>query len=351
MGPRHGCNPRMGPMAAMALGFAVFMTWLCEPRGSHREGHLCVTVPVVSIDSKRNNAFKVLKKLGSRKGRRKLGRFVAEGETFLRMRPRSIFVRQSRFDEVGLDGLKPSDEEAAAPQPAMPLNWGGGMGFDLGDADVGAAPVAVLKNDLFDEISSQEKSQGVLCIFGLPQDMQVACQGTVPVTSEARVVILDGVEDPNNLGVILRTMEAFGSRTLLVTKGTVDVYNAKVVRCSMGATVRQQVRTHEVLAQDLKTLLPNYRFFATHLGDDAKFQRPAVPSWFGNEARGVSEELVALAQERLRIPMVPGVDSLNVGVSVGIVLHQALGAAVQRRRDGTKDGRQKERFTLTLPET
>ena len=66
------------------------------------------------------------------------------------------------------------------------------------------------------------------------------------------------------------------------------------------------------------------------------------PRWYGKHLPN---------HRRLRIPMVPGVDSLNVGVSVGIVLHQALGAAVQRRRDGTKDGRQKERLTVTLPET
>eukprot|EP00913_Durusdinium_trenchii_P017422 g16377.t1 len=55
----------------------------------------------VEIDSKRNNAFKLLKKLGTRQGRRKLGRFVAEGETFLRLRPRTVFVRRSRWQEAG----------------------------------------------------------------------------------------------------------------------------------------------------------------------------------------------------------------------------------------------------------
>eukprot|EP00438_Fugacium_kawagutii_P035472 Skav216653 [mRNA] locus=scaffold1255:408235:411273:- [translate_table: standard] len=149
----------------------------------------------------------------------------------------------------------------------------------------------------------------------------------------------------------------------------------------MGAAVRQRVQVHEaphvlqesaaldapsmpvaktpskVLPDELTSLLP--KLFATDLSTGP---RPAVPSWrlgeylsgrdafvylgcdqeFGNEARGVSKELLALAHEcsggtaerRLRIPMVPGIDSLNVGVSVGVVLHEALGAAVRRRSDG-----------------
>eukprot|EP00435_Cladocopium_sp_Y103_P010973 s2250_g2.t2 len=300
--------------------------------------HEWLVVQPVAIETKGNNAFKVLRKLGTRQGRRKVGRFLAEGETFLRMQPRSVFLRQSRFEEEGLAGLRswsdPSEDVAPA-RPVRPLLWGGGLPYDAGHAELAAPAVAVLRNELFDQISSQEKSQGVLCVFGMPQEEAPS------ETTDPRVVVLDGVEDPNNLGVILRTMEAFGSRTLLVTKGTVDVYNEKVVRCSMGAVVRQRVQVHEVLPSELMTLLPDYQLFATDLSMD----RPAVPSWrlaeylsgrdafvFGNEARGVSEEVLALSHERLRIPMAPGIDSLNVGVSVGVVLHEALGAAVQAAR-------------------
>lgn len=297
--------------------------------------HEWLAVQPVVIETKGNNAFKVLRKLGTRQGRRKVGRFLAEGETFLRMRPRSVFLRRSRFEEEGLAGLHFAASEDVAPaRPVRPLLWGGGLPYDAGAAEFEPS-AAVLRNELFDQISSQEKSQGVLCVFGMPQEEAPS------ETTDSRVVVLDGVEDPNNLGVILRTMEAFGSRTLVVTKGTVDVYNEKVVRCSMGAVVRQRVQVHEVLPSELMTLLPKYRLFATDLSVD----RPAVPSWrlgeylsgrdafvFGNEARGVSEEVLALAHERLRIPMAPGIDSLNVGVSVGVVLHEALGAAVQAAR-------------------
>eukprot|EP00913_Durusdinium_trenchii_P017423 g16377.t2 len=114
----------------------------------------------VEIDSKRNNAFKLLKKLGTRQGRRKLGRFVAEGETFLRLRPRTVFVRRSRWQE-GSQFLAPSvlgSREAPAEAAATrPLTWGGGLPMDPGSAMADdTASVAVLRNELFDEISTQE---------------------------------------------------------------------------------------------------------------------------------------------------------------------------------------------------
>ncbi|CAK9071128.1 unnamed protein product [Durusdinium trenchii] len=90
----------------------------------------------------------------------KLGRFVAEGETFLRLRPRTVFVRRSRWQE-GSQFLAPSvlgSREAPAEAAATrPLTWGGGLPMDPGSAMADdTASVAVLRNELFDEISTQE---------------------------------------------------------------------------------------------------------------------------------------------------------------------------------------------------
>ncbi|CAJ1349889.1 unnamed protein product [Effrenium voratum] len=281
---------------------------------------------VAEIGSKRNSAFKLLSKLRTRQGRRKLGRFFAEGETFLRMRPRGVFVRKSRWKQEGLAQIRQQVLEGAeAPEApaARPLFWGGGVPEDDGAA-ARQASYAVLENELFDQISTQEKSQGVLCVFGMPLDTAVS-----KVTS-SNVVVLDGVEDPNNLGVILRTMEAFGSRTLLVTKGTVDVFNPKVVRCSMGAAVRGRVDVAEVSASELRPMLRGYRLFSTRLDGSLPSTRLQErltgrdAFLFGHEARGLSRELLDLADEHVRIPMSPHVDSLNVGVAVGVLLHSTL---------------------------
>ncbi|CAE7907110.1 PAO3, partial [Symbiodinium sp. KB8] len=148
---------------------------------------------LVATRPRTGNAYKLLRKLATRAGRTKLGRFIAEGDTFLR--PSLQFWSAcgvSCYDAV----------------PVLPVVL---LMADTGHPDV-APGFAVLSNALFDQLSTQEKSQGVLCVFGLPRPSTVQALGE-------SVVILDGVEDPNNLGVILRTMEAFGSKTLVLTKG------------------------------------------------------------------------------------------------------------------------------------
>ncbi|CAE8715411.1 unnamed protein product [Polarella glacialis] len=294
-------------------------------------------VKAVQISSARNSAYKQLVKLESRLGRTKAGRFVAEGDTFLRMRPRTIFIRQSRWNADGegmiLSTARAGAEAGSVNEDVSPLEWGGGLPFDDGRAGAKFG-VAVLANDLFDKISTQEQSQGVLCVFALPSlDSR---SGSRPVTGSS-VMVLDRIEDPNNLGVIMRTMEAFGSKTLIMTKGTVDVFNPKVVRCSMGAVVRGSIEVMQVeSASELRSLLRGFRIFATSLAggrscvsssDLSRCVTGRDAFVLGNEARGVSPEVLAVADDIVRIPMVPGVDSLNVSVAAGIVLHAALPAA------------------------
>jgi len=275
---------------------------------------------------KGGSAYRQLQQLFSRRGRAQAQRFIAEGAKFLSMCPRTIFVRKSRWlqsseriEELLATG---GEEGPAALTCVAPLSWG--LKSLRDDGGVAELPgIGVLADELFDDISTQEASQGVICIFPMPeqQDMQTWATGK-------RVVVLDAVQDSVNIGVILRTMEAFETDTLISLKGTTDLYNPKVVRCSMGAVVRGGLKL--LVANniaELQRILRGYRLFATCLSGDLKPQdlvdhlsgRDAFI--FGNEARGVSKDVLAVADAKLRIGIAPQVDSLNVGVSVGIVLH------------------------------
>jgi len=216
------------------------------------------------------------------------------------------------------------EEGPAALLDAGPMPWGvdelddsGGMGEPPG--------ICVLDDELFGLVSTQEASQGVICIFPMPSGRGVQAWAT-----GKRVVVLDAVQDSINIGVILRTMEAFEAGTLISLKGTTDLYNPKVVRCSMGAVVRGGLQL--LVADDvpeLQRLLRGYRVFATSLDGEVEprglagrlSEKDAFV--FGNEARGVSEQVLSMADVHLKIPMAPSVDSLNVGVAVGIVLYAA----------------------------
>lgn len=284
----------------------------------------------VEVSSPESPPFRCLRRLYGRRGRAEAQRYIAEGVKFLRMSPRTVFVRRSRWVESGarIESLLAAggEEGPAALLDTGPMSWGADQLDDSGS--MGEPPgICVLADELFNLVSTQEASQGVICIFPMPSGRGVQCWAT-----SKRVVVLDAVQDSINIGVILRTMEAFKAGTLISLKGTTDLYNPKVVRCSMGAVVRGGL---QLLAADdvpeLQRLLRGYRIFATCMDGQVEPCGLAAELTgkdafvFGNEARGVSGEVLDIADVRLRISMAEQVESLNVGVSVGIILHAAAG--------------------------
>lgn len=282
---------------------------------------------VAEIASADHPALLQLQELLSRRGRRTAGRYFAEGDKFLRMGPRTVFVRRSRLaeDPEGLfDALLDGGEEGeGAASSADPLDWGCAALADSGTWD--AAPgVAAVADELFAGASTQEASQGVICVFALPR------HDALSWAVGERAVVLDCVQDSINIGGILRTMEAFDAKTLITTQGTTDIYNPKVVRCSMGAIQRAGIQVlHAKSDFVLRKMLRGYRIFATSLDGQVAPSELADKLTgkdafvFGNEALGVSEEVLKVADHHVRIPMSPQVESLNVMVSAGIVLHAA----------------------------
>jgi len=291
-----------------------------EPRGRGQ------AVEALEVGTRRSIVYQRLTKLLTKKGRQKVSRYIAEGAKFLRFAPRTVFVRMSRWDE-SRDKILTMLAEGGEEGPDLldadtnPLEWGSPL---LSDAGLAGDPpgICVLSDELFDSVTTQEASQGIICIFAVPKQ-----RGTDWATGN-RVIVLDAVKDSRNLGVIMRTMEAFDAKTLILSKGSTDVYNPKVVRCSMGAVVRGGLQV--LLAEDsneLRDLLKGYQIFSTDMNGEVS--TADLPSHltgkdafiFGNEATGVSADLQGLARKRLRIPIADQVESLNVGVSVGIVLH------------------------------
>ena len=173
-------------------------------------------------------------------------------------------------------------------------------------------------------------------IFNLITDV-VAPQGILavvekPAISDAKIdykadnfLILDNIQDPGNMGTILRTADSLNMKQIIVSKGTADCYNSKVVRSTMGAIFRVNViereldkvikemkkRDIKVYATDLKTNKTIY---------DVDYRKSAVI--IGNEANGVSQDILELADERIKIPMTGKTESLNASVATGIILYE-----------------------------
>jgi TrmH family RNA methyltransferase len=171
-------------------------------------------------------------------------------------------------------------------------------------------------------LSDTEAPQGIIAVANFA--------ALKPDWNAARyVILLDGIQDPGNVGAILRTSAAFGMDAVVLGKGTCDAYNPKVVRSSAACLLRLPLESGEDLGAKIHFLrTKGFSVVATspHAKltlEQAKLRRK-VALLFGNEGAGVGENLLDQADARVRIPMRGKVESLNVAVSHGLLTHELL---------------------------
>lgn len=187
----------------------------------------------------------------------------------------------------------------------------------LPDLPAGVRNVTV-PTDVMRSISPAQTPQGVLCICGFP------ATGSLLEQTGTHYMVLDGVQDPGNVGTILRTADAFRADGLLLVNGCADVYNPKTVRASMGAVFRCPV--WRVSEEDLTAFLTHNHLplYGAALRDDtvdvrqADYTRAAVA--VGSEGRGLSAGLLARCDQTVKIPMHPHCESLNAAVAASVLL-------------------------------
>lgn len=144
--------------------------------------------------------------------------------------------------------------------------------------------------------------------------------------NEDIIVVLDGIQDPGNLGTILRTVDSCGLSQIILSGKTADAYNPKVVRSTMGAIFRVNVIISEDLPKTLKELKKHkFKVLATSLETknsiyDIDYSKKAIV--IGNEANGVSKEVLELADEKAKIPMLGKTESLNASVATSVILYE-----------------------------
>lgn len=172
--------------------------------------------------------------------------------------------------------------------------------------------------DVMASISPMKAPQGALFLCRMPTQ-------TLPEQlSGGRYLVLDGLQDPGNVGTIWRTADALGADGLLLVNGCADPWNHKTVRATMGACFR--LNTYEVSIQELPGLLERsgLPLYATALREDTVDLRQAELSRcalaIGSEGRGVSEAILAMSQKTLKIPMRERCESLNAASAATVVL-------------------------------
>ncbi|WP_232695743.1 TrmH family RNA methyltransferase [Brevibacillus daliensis] len=143
------------------------------------------------------------------------------------------------------------------------------------------------------------------------------------------VLMLDGLQDPGNVGTILRTAEAAGADAILLGKESVDLYNGKLLRSTMGSVFRLPIFIDDLATAAREVKRAGGRLLVTALGKESKaYDEPLysgkVAIVIGNEARGVSTEMLEEASDLVHIPIYGQTESLNAAVAGGIMLYEAV---------------------------
>lgn len=173
---------------------------------------------------------------------------------------------------------------------------------------------------IFSLITQVTNPQGIMAILEKSSQNQ-----EIDYTQDI-IVALDDVQDPGNLGTILRTVDSIGLTQIIVSKGTADAFNAKVVRSTMGAIFRINIIEVEDLKQTIKEVKKHhFKLMVTSLQTDNSiydidFNKKIIV--IGNESNGVSREIQDMADEKAKIPMLGKTESLNASVAAGIVMYE-----------------------------
>ena len=175
-------------------------------------------------------------------------------------------------------------------------------------------------NKVFDSITEVMNPQGILAMIEKQsKEMQIDDKQDI-------ILALDDIQDPGNLGTILRTADSIGLTQILVSKGTADCYNPKVVRSTMGAIFRVKIIECEDLVKTLKEIKKHkFEIVVSSLQTDnsiydINYHKKVIV--IGNEANGVKKEIQDLADKKIKIPMLGKTESLNASVATGIILYE-----------------------------
>jgi RNA methyltransferase, TrmH family len=184
--------------------------------------------------------------------------------------------------------------------------------------------ILLLPDEVFVSAVSTESPQGVAALVKLrPQKFEDLLESA----SESLLVGVAGIQDPGNLGTIIRSAEAFGARAVLLGEKTVSYFNPKTVRGSAGSIFRELLIRVKLGESIVRLKQQGMRVLATssHKGKplhEADFTGTAMIV-VGNEGAGVPAEILSLADELVTIPHSPRVESLNAGIAASILLYEA----------------------------
>ena len=182
----------------------------------------------------------------------------------------------------------------------------------------------VLKDSVFQAVSGTKTPQGILSVVSMPK----WDEENLLKTQNGFFLLLEGIQDPGNLGTMLRTAEGAGVTAVIASKTTVDLNNPKTIRSTMGSNFRMPFLSAEDFPCAIAKLKKHFvKIYAAHLEGSVSCYEPdytgGVGFLMGNEGNGLTREAAALADTCIKIPMEGNVESLNAGVAAAVLMYEA----------------------------
>ncbi|MGL4990724.1 MAG: TrmH family RNA methyltransferase [Sarcina sp.] len=248
------------------------------------------------IESKNNSLFKNIKKLKEKKYRNQSGTYLIEGLRFVdEAFKSSIKVEKLLYTTEFLDKHKEFLKNKETIEHI------------------------VLSESLLKELSFTGTPQGVMAIINMENKN---------INNGDIFVLVDKVQDPGNMGTIIRTAHAVGASGILTTKGTVDIYNDKVLRSTMGSIFYIPIIEDENLEITKSLKSKNYKLVVSSLQGEKNFFEENLNGNIiiavGNEGNGVSDEIYNISDIKVKIPMPGSAESLNVAVATSVMLYEKV---------------------------
>lgn len=259
---------------------------------------------LTKITSADNSRVKLVRKLSTRKGRLEERAFTAEGRNLVEeilhrnIKPRFILVSDKCSDEEILRDAVQSDD----------------------------IMVCELPEKIFAKLTDAEHGIGMLAVVDTPETGASALDS---LDADDNILVLDRIQDPGNMGTLIRTSVAAGYKAIIASKGTADIYSNKVLRATVG-TVFEIPVIYAKGQSELISLLKGSgkRIAVTEVDKGVPYYETdlskGIALVIGNEGAGVSDELIELADIRVTIPMKGHIESLNAAVAAAILMYESV---------------------------
>ncbi|HCM88741.1 MULTISPECIES: RNA methyltransferase [Vagococcus] len=247
------------------------------------------------IESIKNDWVKHIKKLEQKKHRDQQKRYLIEGEHL---------VEEAINFNASMECLIVTEESQET--------------YDDLVSQVDAEIIVQVTEDIMKHLSSLPSPQPIMAVVAKNTNK-------VDLSSAGKVLLLDNVQDPGNVGTMIRTADAAGFDCVILGEGTADIYNSKVVRSMQGSQFHIQVEEVPILVKINELKEQNFELYGTELNEKAISycsinKESKLGIIFGNEGQGVSREILAETDYNVYIPMKGQAESLNVAIAAGIIM-------------------------------